>query len=264
VARWDLPEGILDRLRCARRAMVLTGAGISAESGLSTFRDPQTGYWSHFNPEDLASRRGFERDPGRVWSWYAVRRQAAARAQPNPGHLALAALQEYYPELVVVTQNVDGLHQKAGSRDVVELHGNIRRVLCFEERTPVDYSDPAELGAEQVEAIERGEWLDVPLCPRCGGLLRPDVVWFGEMLPRAALARAEAVADTCEVCFVVGTSAIVYPAAALPQTARTAGALIVEVNPEETELTPLADLSLCGKAGEVLPHLAARIMRQEV
>jgi NAD-dependent deacetylase len=261
--RWDIPDDALAHLRSAGRVMALSGAGISAESGLSTFRDPQTGYWSTFNPEDLASRRGFERNPGRVWSWYAVRRQAAARAQPNPGHQALAALQDYYPEMVVVTQNVDGLHQKACSRDVIELHGNIQRILCFEEHTPVDYRDQAELTAEQLAAVERGEWLSVPLCPRCGSLLRPDVVWFGEALPRAALLRADATAASCDVCFVVGTSAIVYPAAGLPETAHRAGALVVEVNPEETELTPHADISLRGKAGEVLPYLAALIRQAE-
>ncbi len=257
--RWSISDDVLTRLRSARRVMALSGAGISAESGLSTFRDPQTGYWSAFNPEDLASRRGFERNPGRVWSWYAVRRRAAARALPNPGHLALAALQDYYPELVVVTQNVDGLHHKAGSRDVIELHGNIQRVLCFEEHIPVDYRDQTEITEEQLAGIERGEWLSVPLCPRCGSLLRPDVVWFGEALPRSALLRADATAASCDVCLVVGTSGVVYPAAGLVEVAHRAGALVVEVNPEETELTPLANISLRGKAGEALPYLATRI-----
>ena len=258
---WDISDDVLARLRSARRVMALSGAGISAESGLSTFRNPQTGLWSAFNPEDLASRRGFERNPGRVWSWYAVRRQAAARALPNPGHQALAALQDYYPEMTVVTQNVDGLHQKAGSRNVIELHGNIQRVLCFQEHIPVEYRDSTELTAEQLTAIELGEWLAVPLCPRCGSLLRPDVVWFGEALPRAALIRADAAAAGCDVCFVVGTSGVVYPAAELPERAHRAGALVVEVNPEETELTPLVDVSLRGKAGEVLSYLVAQIMQ---
>ncbi|HEV8191422.1 MAG TPA: Sir2 family NAD-dependent protein deacetylase [Ktedonobacterales bacterium] len=149
-----------------------------------------------------------------------MRRQAAARALPNPGHEALAALQDYFSELVVVTQNVDGLHQKAGSRDVSELHGNIRRILCFEEHMPVEYRDPTELTAEQLAAIERGEWLPVPLRPRRGRLPRPDVVWFGEALPRTALLRASAAATSCDVCLVVGTSGIVYPAAGLPETAQ--------------------------------------------
>jgi NAD-dependent protein deacetylase/lipoamidase len=252
-----LSESLRQRLQAARRVLVLTGAGVSAESGLATFRDPETGNWSRFNAEELASREGFRRDPRRVWAWYALRRQAMARAEPNAGHHVLARLQDIYPEVLVVTQNIDGLHARAGSRDVVELHGNITRVRCFEEDTPVAYTDPADDGPIEDERPET--WPDVPHCPQCNGLLRPDVVWFGEMLPLEAWFRAETFAYACDLCLVVGTSAIVYPAAGLPLTARAAGALLIEVNPEPTDLTDTADLSLRGTAGTALPWLLEQI-----
>lgn len=252
---------LLERMRAARRVVALTGAGISAESGLATFRDPQTGYWSRFNPRELASREGFARDPRRVWAWYLLRRRKARQASPNPGHYALAQLQDIYPEVVVVTQNIDGLHTQAGSRDVIELHGSLAGFRCFDEDIPVEYAEPAE--APAIVDDDPSSWPDVPRCPRCGGMLRPDVVWFGEALPVAAWLRAEECARACDLCLVVGTSAIVYPAAALPLAARQAGALLVEVNPEATELTPMAALSLRGPAGEKLPWLVAQITPSE-
>lgn len=255
----EIPPDQLDRLRNARRVVVLTGAGVSAESGLATFRDPRTGYWSAFNPEEMASRQGFLAHPGRVWSWYALRRRQVAQVSPNAAHTAIAALQNYYPELTVVTQNVDGLHQRAGSRDVIELHGNISGVLCFEEHRPVDYTDGEDVDRLTEEALAREEWLEVPRCPRCGSPLRPDVVWFGELLPVGALGRAEDLIRACEVLLIAGTSGMVYPAAGLAHLARNAGALVVEVNPEASDISSQADIKLRGKAGEVLPHLAALI-----
>lgn len=231
------------RLRDARRVAVLTGAGASAESGISTFRDTE-GLWARFNPEEVATRAAFRRDPKRVWAWYAERRHNVARSRPNAGHLALAELERHVPAFTLVTQNIDGLHRRAGSERVVELHGNIARVKCFDEDVVVALeSEPEAEGP--------------PLCPRCGGYLRPDVVWFGEMLPMEALAEAIHAAQTCDVFLSVGTSGIVEPAASLPFEALRGGATVVEVNPETTPLTPLAHYALQGRAGDVLPALVA-------
>lgn len=222
----------------ARRIAVLTGAGISAESGIPTFRDALTGLWSRFRPEELATPEAFVANPKLVWDWYAWRRAKVAEVAPNAGHVALARLQQRKP-LTLVTQNVDGLHQQAGSRDVIELHGNIRRVKCFDQGHPAERWD------------EGGE---VPRCARCGSLLRPDVVWFGEMLPEHALASATAAAAGCDVFLSVGTSSVVEPAASLALHAKRNGACVIEVNPEDTPLTRFADHSLRGKAGAVLPY----------
>jgi NAD-dependent deacetylase len=260
----DIPPGTLERLRAARRVMALTGAGVSAESGVPTFRGADgTGFWGRYDPHDLASRAGYERNPRRGWAWYAMRRAQLRNVEPNPAHYALARLGTYFPDFALVTQNVDSLHERAGSHNVIELHGNLTHFKCLLENTPVAYEDPPDAPVVTEEMMERGEWPEVPLCPRCGGLLRPDVVWFGEMLPAIAFARAEDAAKACEVCFVVGTSAEVYPAASLPETARRRGALIVEVNPEATDLSHWVDLSLRGPAGVILPALAEMIARRD-
>jgi NAD-dependent deacetylase len=232
-------------LREAKLIAVLTGAGISAESGIPTFRDAQDGLWARFDPRELATPSAFARDPKRVWDWYAWRRERVASAEPNAGHRALVALDRRVPELVVITQNVDGLHQRAGSRRVVELHGNITRVKCSREGTPCAHWD--DNGAE------------VPRCPTCGAYLRPDVVWFEELLPEDALAAAEDAARRCDVLLVVGTSAEVYPAAALPEAASAAGARVVEVNPNPTAVSARADHALRGPAGTALPALVAAL-----
>ena len=220
--------------------VVLTGSGISAESGVPTFREAQTGLWERFDPQQLATPEAFGREPGLVWDWYAWRRELVARAAPNPGHLALAEMQDLGPNLTLVTQNVDGLHQRAGSLDVIELHGNILRTRCSAEGIEVDAREASE---------------SPPLCPSCGAPLRPDVVWFGEMLPPGALDAASEAARGAGIFLSVGTSSLVYPAAALPYEALEGGALLVEVNPEETPLTPHADYVLRGSAGDVLPRL---------
>jgi len=232
---------LVQRLQTARRVVALTGAGISAESGIPTFRDAQSGLWARFRPEELATPEAFRRNPELVWDWYAWRRGLVARATPNPGHLALARLGTLVPDWLLVTQNVDGLHQRAGSRAVVELHGNIHRNKCFDEGVVV---------AEWRETGERP-----PRCPRCGGPLRPDVIWFGESLPAQALAQAEAAARGCQMLFSIGTSAAVFPAAQLPLTALQAGAMVVEVNKDPTPLTGIATFSLLGLAGEILSRL---------
>jgi NAD-dependent deacetylase len=235
---------LVDALRAARRIAVLTGAGVSAESGLPTFRDPLTGLWARYRPEDLATPEAFARDPTLVWAWYRERRAMARRAEPNPAHGALARLETLGPSVTLVTQNVDDLHRRAGSREPLELHGNLFRTRCTREGTVrearLDDSDD-----------------DLPRCRDCGGLLRPDVVWFGEPLPGPMLERARRAADACDVFLSVGTSHQVYPAAALPALAAAAGARVVVVDPGEApSVTGLTHLR--GRAGELLPDLVAK------
>ena len=239
-----IPESAARALAEARDVAVLTGAGVSAESGIATFRDAQTGLWARFDPRELATPSAFERNPKLVWDWYAWRRERVAHALPNPAHVAIAEIERRAPQFLLITQNVDGLHAKAGSRKLVELHGNIGRVKCSREGTIVD------AWTESADGLP-------PRCGACGAFLRPDVVWFEEMLPADALARAEAAARQCDLMLVVGTSAEVYPAAALPQQAQRHGARVMEVNPERTALTSLADDHLHGAAGRILPALVA-------
>jgi NAD-dependent deacetylase len=237
----EFSPGLIVRLRAAQRVAVLTGAGISAESGVPTFRDAQTGLWSKFKPEELATPEAFRRNPKLVWEWYALRRARVAEVSPNPGHFALAELERRVPEFLLATQNVDGLHQRAGTRRLVELHGNITRTKCFDENVVVEqWADTGEVP---------------PRCPRCGGLLRPDVVWFTEMLPEGAFESALTASRRCEIFFSVGTSSAVYPAASLPLEAADAGAIVVEINPEQTPLTRRADFFLQGPSGRILPRL---------
>jgi NAD-dependent deacetylase len=228
-------------LRSANRAVVLTGAGISAESGVPTFRDAQTGLWARYAPEDLATPQAFAQDPRLVWEWYAWRRELVAQAAPNPGHQALVILEEKLPSFTLITQNVDGLHVQAGSRNVIELHGNIQRTKCFREETLVE------------------SWEDTgsipPLCPRCGAFLRPDVVWFGEMLPPEALNASLEAAENCDIFFSIGTSGLVQPAASLPYLALRKDIPVVEINPAATPLSSSAAYLLPGPAGVILPQL---------
>jgi NAD-dependent deacetylase len=240
-----VPIELVQRLKSATRVVALTGAGISAESGVPTFRDSQTGLWKDFKPEDLATPDAFRANPKRVWDWYAWRRQRVDRVQPNPGHRALVALETLVPHFVLVTQNVDGLHQRAGSRDVVELHGNITRVKCSVENRVIT-------GWESQAATP-------PCCPDCGALLRPDVVWFGEMLPEQAMARALSESERCDVLLSIGTSSVVYPAAMLPHAALEQGATIAEINPDPSPLAERADFALAGAAGRILPALVEQL-----
>ncbi|CAG0931082.1 MAG: NAD-dependent protein deacylase [Rhodocyclaceae bacterium] len=238
-----IPRELIERLAAARRVAVLTGAGISAESGIPTFRDALTGLWANYDPQELATPEGFARNPRLVWDWYAERRARIAAVRPNPGHLALAALERRFEHFTLVTQNIDSLHQRAGSRTVVELHGNIARVKCSREEIVVgDF------------ALDESP----PRC-HCGAYLRPDVVWFGEMLPAGAMAQAEEAAEHCEVFLSIGTSAQVYPAAELPLRALSSGATVVEINPECTALTRHAHFALQGAAGEVLSQLQEKL-----
>ncbi len=196
------------RLTTIRRLVVLTGSGVSRESGIATFRDAQAGLWAKYDPMALATREGFLRDPKMVWEWYSYRFGMVESAQPNPGHFAIAELEKLIPQVVVVTQNIDGLHQAAGSSDVVELHGSIRRYKCLEG---------LHTGFTRADLVGQVEL--PPRCPHCGDLLRPDVVWFGEMLPTDALNRAFDLSRECDAMLVVGTSGAVQPAASLPGVA---------------------------------------------
>jgi NAD-dependent deacetylase len=221
---------------------VLTGAGVSAESGVPTFRDAQTGLWAKFRPEDLATPEAFDRDPKRIWEWYEWRRELVRRVEPNAGHRALVALERTVPRLTLVTQNVDGLHQRAGSPGVLEYHGNILRDRCTVE----------QIVAERSEDTRR---TGLPRCAACGGLLRPDVVWFGEAIPAGPMTLAAAAAEDCDVFLSVGTSSLVYPAAGLAEVALRRRATLIEINPNATDLSPHADLVLAGPSGQVLPAL---------
>jgi NAD-dependent deacetylase len=230
----------------ARRISVLSGAGMSAESGVPTFRDAQTGLWAQFDPMQLASEDGFRADPPTVWRWYAWRRDAVARAEPNAGHVALATAAGRFERLCIVTQNVDGLHRRAGSRDVIEIHGSIAQTICL-ARCGYSQDEPARLPTGEP-----------PRCPKCGDWLRPGVVWFGEVLDAGRLAAAEVAAQDCDVMLVVGTSGLVYPAAGLPLTARRAGAAVIVVNPADSELDALAQVVVRSTAATALPRLFAR------
>lgn len=239
--RIEFPSELLSLLRKAEHVAVLTGAGISQESGLRTFRDAQNGLWQQYRPEELASPQAFTRNPKLVWDWYAWRREAVKGARPNAAHYALVEMERHIPDFTLITQNVDGLHQMAGSQNVIELHGNIQRVRC------------SVCGQQALNWEENG--IDVPRCQRCGGLLRPDVVWFGEPLPPQALEAAVEAARRCQVFFSIGTSGVVQPAASLPHTAKRKGALVIEINLEETPLTRHVDFAFHGKAGEIVPAL---------
>jgi NAD-dependent deacetylase len=240
-----IPSELIRRISAAKSITVLTGAGVSAESGVPTFRDAQTGLWAKYRAEDLATPSAFRRDPRLVWEWYDWRRELVANAQPNPAHHALAEMEKLFAQFHLITQNVDGLHQRAGSQNVIELHGNITRTKCFDEGTVV--STWADTG-------------DVPpKCPNCGGLLRPDVVWFEEPMPELEIGLAMRASMTCEVFLSIGTSTVVYPAASLPFEALRSGATVVEINPQPTPFTDQAHFALAGAAGAALPALLASL-----
>ncbi|MDO9301217.1 MAG: NAD-dependent deacylase [Anaerolineales bacterium] len=239
------PPELIHLLRKATRVAVLTGAGVSQESGLRTFRDAQAGLWAQYRPEDLATPTAFARDPKLVWDWYAHRRASARGALPNAGHYALVEMEKNIPEFTLITQNVDGLHHMAGSKNILELHGNILNVRCSEcGAFAENWSDDFE---------------SVPRCEKCNGLLRPDVVWFEESLPREQLEAAVDAARTCQVFFSIGTSGVVHPAAALAHAARSEGSVVVEINAEPTLLTPKVDFAFHGKSGEILPELVKMV-----
>lgn len=236
-----------DLLADAQAIVVLTGAGVSAESGISTFRAAQSGLWSDFDPLQLASPEGFAADPSLVWRWYMHRLMAVEAAAPNPGHLALAELERLAPAFTLITQNVDDLHERAGNAHTLHLHGRIGHFFCSECQTPYTLR-PDDLTSPMP-----------PVCKFCTGYVRPGVVWFGEMLPEREMREAWQAADMCDLFLVVGTSGVVYPASQLPLRARRHGAPVIEINPEPSDLSPLVDICLRAPSGVVLPELVARM-----
>jgi NAD-dependent deacetylase len=243
VTKQLISEELRRRFRKANNVLVLTGAGVSAESGVPTFRGGGgAGVWKGLPFEVISSAGMLERDLPAVWEWFNYRRGLLEALKPNPGHEAIASWQDRFRDFTLVTQNIDGLHQVAGAREVIELHGSIWRARCVH---------CGALHNLRELRIDNG----VPACFDCGNSMRPDVVLFGEMLPAGVFERAAAKAAACELCFVVGTYAVVYPAASLPEIARAAGAYVVEVNPERTPLSDFSDEVLTGNAGEILPLL---------
>lgn len=240
-------DTLVQKLAEAERVAVLTGAGISAESGVPTFRDPD-GLWQRFKPEELANIDAFMRNPVLVQGWYAHRREVVENVEPNPGHDALAALERLVPHFLLATQNVDGLHRRAGSQNIIELHGTITQSSCL---------DCGKIAtADELDAIGDDQ---EARCSACGGLLRPDVVWFGEMLPEGAMERSARAAAQADVFLSVGTSAVVYPAAGLPLVAKENGAYVAEVNVERSAIADALDEVVLGPSGEVLPALVAAV-----
>jgi NAD-dependent protein deacetylase/lipoamidase len=230
---------IIKKILSSERLVFFTGAGISAESGIPIFRG-KNGIWNKLKPEELANFDSFLKNPALVSGWYRHRREIVCESKPNAGHLAIAEMEKYFPDVKVITQNVDNLHNRAGSKIVYELHGNIERNYCIKCKKIFTGDLPFE---------EK-----IPRCD-CGGLIRPDVVWFGEYLPEDQFKFSENAAENADVFFIIGTSAIVYPAASLIYTAKESGAYLIEINIESTEISRLADISLSGKSGEILPQI---------
>ena len=244
------PPELLARLSTCRHLLVLTGAGVSQESGIPTFRDAMDGLWARFDPTQLATPEAFDADPAMVWGWYEWRRAQVLLCEPNPAHDAIAALAQRVPRLTLVTQNVDGLHQRAGSQAVLELHGSLHRPYCR------DCGHSHVLCEQAYDDVPlEGAPLPPPRCDSCGGPLRPGVVWFGEALPADIWDAAAAAARNCDLVMVAGTSALVYPAAELPLTALARGAVVVQINPDRTDLDDFATFRLGGTAARVLPEL---------
>lgn len=248
----ELPRGLIAALENSGKVLVLTGAGMSAESGVPTFRDAQTGLWEKFRPEDLATPEAFRDHPQVVWDWYMDRRNKIREVSPHAGHIALVEMEQYFDSFALVTQNVDSLHQQAGSTGVIELHGNIMLSICSETHKLIDEiwlrSNPGRPPAS-------------PHHPQ--GLARPGVVWFGEELPQASMSHAMAEAYGCDVCFSIGTSTLVQPAASLPFIALNAGAVVIEINPAPTSLSPEAHFSLQATAADALTTIAAGLARRK-
>ena len=245
----DIPQALIGALQQAKHVVVFTGAGVSAESGIATFRDALTGLWERFDVAVLATPEAFKMDQELVWGWYEWRRMQVLRAYPNPAHLAIAALARQVPKLTLITQNVDDLHARGGSVGVLHLHGSLHHPRCSVCGNA--HTLPPGIPKEP----EGGRRLCPPRCRQCGKSVRPGVVWFGEDLPVKELSRAFAAASECDVLFAIGTAGLVQPAAGIPSLAKGAGAMVVQVNPMDTQLDSVCTWSLRGAAGEVLPKL---------
>jgi NAD-dependent deacetylase len=243
----EFNQDFLQRLNRSKSLVFFTGAGISAESGIPTFRG-KDGIWNKLKPEELASFDAFMRNPEMVWEWYQYRRKIISETQPNPGHLTIAEFSKHFENVSVITQNVDNLHRRAGSKDVYELHGNIEINYCIECGEP--YNDPIDYSNK--ELIK---------CGSCGGYIRPGVVWYGEMLPQKIFAQSGRIASQCDMCFIVGTSAVVYPAASIPLSAKQGGAFLVEINTDKTDISNIVDYSMMGKSGEILPVILEELLK---
>lgn len=234
-------------IKQADRIAILTGAGVSKESGVPTFRDAMDGLWAKYDPQQLATARAFRQNPKLVWDWYQFRVGLVSKAKPNAGHFALAQLEQRY-KTWVITQNVDALHEESGSKNVIHLHGNLSQYKCFAncqgEPTIID-----------IDSFEWDRENGPPACPHCGDWVRPNIVWFGEMLPLNQLDKAKIVTVECDVMIVVGTSGLVTPAAYFPTFAKEAGAMIIEANPDYSMITRIADIKLDGPSGEMLPKV---------
>lgn len=241
----EFPNNFIETLKKAKSCLVLTGAGVSAESGLQTFRGMQ-GLWDDFNPQELATPEAFACNPKKVWEWYQWRREKLLMVEPNPGHQAIVRMEKCFKNFLLVTQNIDGLHQRAGSVNMVELHGNLNRNKCSRCGIMIDVLPVSD---------------EVPPRCRCGGRIRPDVVWFGEMLPEAALKQAWRAAEKADLFFSVGTSSVVQPAASLGIVARNNGAVLVEVNLEKTELSGIFEHVFLGKASQILSSIIELVIR---
>jgi NAD-dependent deacetylase len=243
----------VQKLRAAKRLCVLTGAGASKESGIPTFRDAQEGLWARYNPQQLATAKAFQADPKLVWDFYEYRRQMMAPCEPNAGHRALAHLEQRFPHLPIISQNIDMLHERGGSTNVIALHGKIHRNKCF-------YACQGEPTLVDVSAIAWDKDSGPPPCPHCGRrMVRPDVVWFGEILDPAILEQAFEEAENCDVMLVVGTSGMVHPAAQLPDMAQRRGAKLIEVNPQRSQLTDMMDVWVAAGGAVALPQIVARL-----
>ncbi len=241
------PPKLMATLRQARNVMAVTGAGISAESGIPTFREALTGLWAQYDPAELATPAAFRRDPALVWDWYCWRRETVLAVEPNIGHRALVELQARYPRFLLVTQNVDELHQRAGSSLVLELHGSLLRARCLDGGHVAAAWPPTSPGAGP------------PGCAWCNSPLRPDVVWFGEGLPAGPLHQAMQAARHCDVLLSIGTSSVVYPAASLAELAVRGGATVIEINPDQTPLSNAAHFALRGSASDILASLVEQL-----
>jgi len=243
-----IPDQVVQKVAESKFLTVLTGAGISAESGVPTFRG-QDGLWKNYRAEELATPEAFQKDPKLVWEWYDWRRGIVGDANPNPGHEAISRLEKSAPNFYLITQNVDGLHERAGSCKIVELHGNIWKMRCVKEGTiKTDLTVPLE---------------NLPPHCECGALLRPHIVWFGESLWPDSIETAFLVAEECDCMLVVGTSAVVQPAASLPLVTKRAGGFVVEINAEPTPISDMTDSSILGKSGEILPELEYLVSKRK-
>lgn len=245
---FPIPEQLVEALIHAKHVVAMTGAGVSAESGIPTFREAQTGLWAKYDPTELATPQAFQRDPKLVWNWYQWRRETVHGVKPNPGHRALVEMAALFPRFTLITQNVDGLHQRAGSLDVIELHGSLMRAKCFDHH-------------HLARAWPDDRTHQPPICDQCSSLMRPDVVWFNEPLPSEAMDAAIAASSDCDVFLSIGTSSVVYPAAAVASHAMGNGATVVEVNPVQTPLTAHATHAISGRSGEVLPEMVGLVVK---